>query len=246
CHLYFCSRFYRRIKLTLRKREAFGLITFVCIVLLNILLITGHLRQQSREVYPYGSSHTRKNFIHSGGQFTMTYNQSSLTIKDVPESFKSSAVLKNSSDDVTGRQFEGNQTHNTQSVLVLTSVGRSGSSFLGVGKSPSVSIKHPYTYGKTKGDVVLSRIIDYCKMEPLRIIKTIRTRLAWMKPLLDDKYLNLKDLEQRREMEQLYPDKYYFLKYEDLCRDPYGRTRDVFRFLKRDTSNEAQRGNASR
>lgn len=197
-------------------------------------------------------------------------------------------------------------------VLLLSSVGRSGSSFLGellasqgnniylyepiralkpvqqteviipnelgryfrchipailldIGKNPYVSVRHPYTFGKKRSSVSVTVLEEICFQEPLRIIKTIRTRLRWMKKLLGDKDLNLKvihlvrdprgtsasmdelkwqmstqdmcqrvgdDLKEREEIERLYPGRYFFIKYEDFCLDPYRKTSEIFRFLR--------------
>ncbi|XP_068216444.1 carbohydrate sulfotransferase 1-like isoform X2 [Palaemon carinicauda] len=198
-----------------------------------------------------------------------------------------------------------------KAILILSSVGRSGSSFLGeilasqggniyffepvrclpnpnrvkketiletlrmvfqcvirdyllnYGKLPGQTVRHPYVL-ENKGSVTIDKIRSLCLQEPLRIIKTIRTRLEWTKELLEDKSLDLKvihlvrdprgsftsmnkldwgvaaqnmctglksDLEARKEMEQRYPDKYHFIKYEDICLDPFGKTQELFRFL---------------
>ncbi|KAK3871377.1 hypothetical protein Pcinc_023468 [Petrolisthes cinctipes] len=197
------------------------------------------------------------------------------------------------------------------SILLLSSVGRSGSSFLGellasqghniyfyepiralnrslqtedkikrellrylhcnirrsiltIGKRPSVNVKHKYVFGKRRNDVSLPKLVELCRQEPLLIIKTIRTRLNWVRDLLDKPDLNLKvvhlvrdprgthismdkvdwnidykemcdrvleDLEEKKGLEKQYPGRYYFIKYEDLCRDPYRQANQLFGFL---------------
>nr|XP_053628063.1 carbohydrate sulfotransferase 1-like [Cherax quadricarinatus] len=140
--------------------------------------------------------------------------------------------------------------------------------FLELGKVPYTNIKHHYIKDKSKEQIVLHAVNEHCKMEPIRIIKTIRTRLQWTKQLLEDKDLNLKvihlvrdprgsfvstlnlewnlttsnvchkilqDLQQRQEMEELYPHRYFFITYEELCREPYASTQAIFQFLKEET-----------
>ncbi|KAK4295196.1 hypothetical protein Pmani_032224 [Petrolisthes manimaculis] len=197
------------------------------------------------------------------------------------------------------------------SILLLSSVGRSGSSFLGellasqghnmyfyepiralnrsmqtednikeellrylhcnirgsmlnIGKRPSINVKHKYVFGKGKKDVCLPKLVELCRQEPLLIIKTIRTRLNWVRDILDNPDVNLKvvhlvrdprgthismdkvdwnidyremcdkvleDLEEKKGLERQYPGQYYFIKYEDFCRDPYRQANQLFRFL---------------
>ncbi|XP_047491512.1 carbohydrate sulfotransferase 3-like isoform X2 [Penaeus chinensis] len=200
-----------------------------------------------------------------------------------------------------------------QTVLLLSSVGRSGSSFLGevlasqgrniyfyepvrampeeervdsalvlaelrryfhcelregfldLVKEPYKAARHPATKGKAQGQVSTEEVQRLCRKEPLRIIKTIRTRLQWAQELLDDAELNLKvihlvrdprgstvsmaaldwkkgveetckaiqqDLQLKEEMERKYPDRYFFVKYEEYCLDPYSKTRQILRFLR--------------
>ncbi|XP_071530737.1 carbohydrate sulfotransferase 1-like isoform X2 [Panulirus ornatus] len=132
-------------------------------------------------------------------------------------------------------------------------------------KYPYENIKHNYTRGKNKDEIELSKLNQICMKEPLRIVKSIRSRLSWTKQLLDEEDLDLKvihlvrdprgtylsmakvrwdvtprsvcdkvlqDLKEREVMERLYPDRYFFVKYEDICRDPYGQARAIFRFLR--------------
>ncbi|XP_050693041.1 carbohydrate sulfotransferase 1-like isoform X2 [Eriocheir sinensis] len=40
-----------------------------------------------------------------------------------------------------------------------------------------------------------------------------------------------RDLQERKAMMSLFPSRYTFVKYEDLCRDPYGQTRRLVRFI---------------
>ncbi|CAL4066161.1 unnamed protein product [Meganyctiphanes norvegica] len=125
-------------------------------------------------------------------------------------------------------------------VLILSSVGRSGSSFLGdilasqgknvyfyepvryigperwtnkttviqtlkntfhckysneifnITKKPYNTFRHPYTlHYKNVSRLDLEHARDLCQQSPLIIIKTIRTRLAWSRELLEDPSLNL-------------------------------------------------------
>ncbi|XP_063610094.1 uncharacterized protein LOC134784000 [Penaeus indicus] len=209
-----------------------------------------------------------------------------------------------------------------QTVLLLSSVGRSGSSFLGevlasqarnmyfyepvrampegergdsalvlaelrryfhcelregfldLVKEPYKAARHPATKGRARGQVSTEEVQRLCRKEPLRIIKTIRTRLQWARELLDDAELNLKvihlvrdprgsavsmaaldwkkgveetcsaiqqDLQLKEEMERKYPDRYFFVKYEEYCLDPYSKTRQILRFL-RDGDTGADQG----
>ncbi|XP_064111789.1 carbohydrate sulfotransferase 1-like [Macrobrachium nipponense] len=145
--------------------------------------------------------------------------------------------------------------------------------FLNIGKSPYVSVKHPYVLNKGKGSLSVDEVRSVCLQEPLRIIKTIRTRLQWTKELLEDESLDMKvihlvrdprgsltsmdelewnvttqdichriedDLQQRAEMERLYPDRYHFIKYEDFCLDSFEKTQELFRFLKGKGTKPAQ------
>lgn len=138
-------------------------------------------------------------------------------------------------------------TAHTQNIL-LTSVGRSGSSFLGellasqghnmyfyepvrvlnktkqseegsvraellrnfrcdirpdllkIGKSPFVNVKHPYTREKkSSSEVAMSVLMDHCRQEPIRIIKTIRTPLKWIKRIMDDRELQIKVIHLVRD-----------------------------------------------
>lgn len=136
--------------------------------------------------------------------------------------------------------------------------------FFHQGDRPSSSIRHPYTFKKDFKSVDFERIKGYCHQEPLRIVKTIRTRLAWVTELLQvDPNLKvihlvrdprgslksaakvnwqmdpkktcsevMEDLQARKEMEKIYPNRYLFVKYEDLARDPFKKTVDIFRFLR--------------
>ncbi|XP_042218871.1 carbohydrate sulfotransferase 3-like isoform X1 [Homarus americanus] len=40
------------------------------------------------------------------------------------------------------------------------------------------------------------------------------------------------DLQHKQFMMERFPGRYMFIKYEDLCQDPYGKTSEIFRFLK--------------
>ncbi|XP_042218868.1 carbohydrate sulfotransferase 1-like isoform X2 [Homarus americanus] len=40
------------------------------------------------------------------------------------------------------------------------------------------------------------------------------------------------DLQQQQYMKEKFPNSYFFVRYEDLCQDPYGKTSEIFRFLK--------------
>nr|XP_027238418.1 uncharacterized protein LOC113829444 [Penaeus vannamei] len=194
-----------------------------------------------------------------------------------------------------------------QSVLLLSSVGRSGSSFLGEvlasqGRNmyfyepvrrlrpaqradgalvkaelrrhfgcdiPAArlgwTVRQPGNKAKKRAKVSGDEVRRWCRREPLRIVKTIRTHLEWTQELLDDEKLNLKvihlvrdprgsavsmeetswktsvedicskvlrDLQLREEMQRKYPDRYFFIKYEEYCLDPYGKTREILRFLR--------------
>lgn len=134
-----------------------------------------------------------------------------------------------------------------QTVLLLSSVGRSGSSFLGevlasqgrnmyfyepvrampegkwadralvlaelrryfhcelregflnLTKEPYKAARHPVTEGKARGQVSPEEVRRSCRREPLRIVKTIRTRLEWAQELLDDAELHLKVIHLVRD-----------------------------------------------
>ncbi|XP_042887354.1 carbohydrate sulfotransferase 1-like isoform X2 [Penaeus japonicus] len=136
--------------------------------------------------------------------------------------------------------------------------------FLAVGDSPASSIRHPYTYKKDIASVDMEILKDFCRKERFRIVKTIRTRLAWVSELLQEdptlKVIHLvrdprgslrsaakvkwnldpekicseimEDLQTREEMEKKYPNRYLFVKYEDLAQDPFDKTIQMFRFLR--------------
>ncbi|KAG0714123.1 Carbohydrate sulfotransferase 1 [Chionoecetes opilio] len=129
-----------------------------------------------------------------------------------------------------------------------------------------INVIHPYTRNKTREHVRIESVKEYCKKEPLIIIKTIRMRLQWVRELMDRKEVdNMKvihlvrdprgsltsmerlmwntadmeacakihqDLQEKETMLSLYPSRYTFIKYEDLCRDPYGQTRRLLRFIR--------------
>ncbi|XP_069941991.1 carbohydrate sulfotransferase 3-like [Cherax quadricarinatus] len=147
-------------------------------------------------------------------------------------------------DNETYKSVENRHRYNL-SILIMASVGRSGSTFLGellasqgnnmymfepirslqkpylkasvvavllnlfhcnikqnfleLGKVPYTNIKHHYIKDKSKEQIVLHAVNEHCKMEPIRIIKTIRTRLQWTKQLLEDKDLNLKVIHLVRD-----------------------------------------------
>ncbi|XP_047491242.1 uncharacterized protein LOC125040629 isoform X2 [Penaeus chinensis] len=137
------------------------------------------------------------------------------------------------------------------------------SAFLGSAKEPYKAVRHAVTKGRR--EVSVEEVRRRCGREPMRIVKTIRTRLEWTQELLDDEELNLKvihlvrdprgstvsmaavdwntgvegacsavlrDLQLREEMQRKYPDKYFFVKYEEYCLDPYRKTREILRFLR--------------
>ncbi|XP_037792348.1 carbohydrate sulfotransferase 1-like [Penaeus monodon] len=136
--------------------------------------------------------------------------------------------------------------------------------FLHFGDKPSSSVRHPYTAKKDFAGVDLEIIKGYCRQEPTRIVKTIRTRLAWVAELLQEdpslKVVHLvrdprgslksaakvkwqlnpketcskimEDLQTRQEMEKIYPNRYLFVKYEDLAQDAYKKTVEIYSFLR--------------
>lgn len=71
--------------------------------------------------------------------------------------------------------------------------------FLDIGKTPYVSVKHPYVLKKGKGSLTIDEVRSVCLQEPLRIIKTIRTRLQWTKELLEDESLDMKVIHLVRD-----------------------------------------------
>lgn len=128
-----------------------------------------------------------------------------------------------------------------QTVLLLSSVGRSGSSFLGEvlasqGRNmyfyepvrrlrpaqradgalvkaelrrhfgcdiPAArlgwTVRQPGNKAKKRAKVSGDEVRRWCRREPLRIVKTIRTHLEWTQELLDDEKLNLKVIHLVRD-----------------------------------------------
>ncbi|XP_042874665.1 uncharacterized protein LOC122254869 [Penaeus japonicus] len=151
--------------------------------------------------------------------------------------------------------------------------------FLGWTKDPHTAARHPVTKGKARGQVSAGDVRRHCRREPLRIVKTIRTRLAWAQELLEDEELRLKvihlvrdprgnavsmaavnwnkgiadtcsavlqDLQLKEEMQRKYPDRYFYVKYEEYCVDPYGKTREILRFLRGGDQERDQRRDQER
>ncbi|XP_071533174.1 carbohydrate sulfotransferase 1-like isoform X2 [Panulirus ornatus] len=75
----------------------------------------------------------------------------------------------------------------------------------------------------------------------LKMIHLVRDPRAIMLSMSDSKWgkiaenntcpFMLQDLQYKQEMERLYPDRYFFLKYEDLCTNLEEEARRIFRFL---------------
>ncbi|XP_071528908.1 carbohydrate sulfotransferase 1-like [Panulirus ornatus] len=56
----------------------------------------------------------------------------------------------------------------------------------------------------------------------------------------------MQDLRHREKMEKDFPDRFLFIRYEDLCRDPWGKTVEIMRFLNTDATLEEPPANATR
>ncbi|KAK8403911.1 hypothetical protein O3P69_000160 [Scylla paramamosain] len=85
------------------------------------------------------------------------------------------------------------------------------------------------------------------EMDNVKVIHLVRDprgslismeKLKWNTTEKDACVKIYKDLQERETMASLFPNRYTFVKYEDLCRDPYGEARRLVQFI----SDEGQKG----
>ncbi|XP_045118821.1 carbohydrate sulfotransferase 1-like [Portunus trituberculatus] len=85
------------------------------------------------------------------------------------------------------------------------------------------------------------------EMDNVKVIHLVRdprgsltsmAKLEWKTTEVDECAKIYKDLQEREAMASLFPNRYTFVKYEDLCRDPYGEARRLVQFI----SDEGQKG----